>query len=156
MMSSGMSSQVSSGGVSGVTSMDAAGSADEEGAAAGSSGFFSGLFGGLLGGGAEDIVRGDIKCLERLTRSKRTRVPEDQTQTILSLNCFCQDGLSVTAACALLGSQLPRLPFSIMADQPAIPSQDDRARYEALKKELMQALPKKRVIDRQLVRAPVP
>jgi chromatin modification-related protein EAF6 len=36
-----------------------------------------------------------------------------------------------------------------MAD---VPSLDDKARYEALKKELLQALPKKRAIDKQLVR----
>jgi hypothetical protein len=33
-----------------------------------------------------------------------------------------------------------------------VPSLDDKARYEALKKELLQALPKKRAIDKQLVR----
>lgn len=33
------------------------------------------------------------------------------------------------------------------------PSLDDKARYEALKKELIQALPKKRAIDKQLVRS---
>jgi len=37
-----------------------------------------------------------------------------------------------------------------MADSAA-PTADDKARYEALKKELMQALPKKRAIDKQLV-----
>jgi len=31
-----------------------------------------------------------------------------------------------------------------------VPSLDDKARYEALKKELLQALPKKRAIDKQL------
>jgi len=36
--------------------------------------------------------------------------------------------------------------------EPALPSADDRSRYETLKKELMQALPKKRVNDKQLVR----
>ena len=40
-----------------------------------------------------------------------------------------------------------------MADAAsAVPTQDDKARYETLKKELMQALPKKRAIDKQLVR----
>ncbi|PPQ82581.1 hypothetical protein CVT26_012386, partial [Gymnopilus dilepis] len=38
-----------------------------------------------------------------------------------------------------------------MADAAsAVPTQDDKARYETLKKELMQALPKKRAIDKQL------
>lgn len=46
----------------------------------------------------------------------------------------------------------PCLPSTVMAEQTAAPAQDDRARYEAIKKELMQALPKKRVIDKQLVR----
>jgi hypothetical protein len=31
------------------------------------------------------------------------------------------------------------------------PSAEDRARYEAIRKELMQALPKKRAVDKQLV-----
>jgi len=35
-----------------------------------------------------------------------------------------------------------------MADAPTA---EDRSRYETLKKELMQALPKKRAIDKQLV-----
>jgi len=39
-----------------------------------------------------------------------------------------------------------------MAEAAGIPTADDRSRYETLKKELMQALPKKRVTDRQLVR----
>lgn len=32
------------------------------------------------------------------------------------------------------------------------PSAEDKARYEAIRKELIQALPKKRAIDKQLVR----
>jgi len=40
-----------------------------------------------------------------------------------------------------------------MADTaPAVPPTDDKAHYETLKKELLQALPKKRAIDKQLVR----
>ena len=41
-----------------------------------------------------------------------------------------------------------------MADAPpaAAPPTDDKAHYETLKKELLQALPKKRAIDKQLVR----
>jgi chromatin modification-related protein EAF6 len=31
------------------------------------------------------------------------------------------------------------------------PSAEDKARYEAIRKELMQALPKKRAVDKQLV-----
>ncbi|CAA7261481.1 unnamed protein product [Cyclocybe aegerita] len=37
-----------------------------------------------------------------------------------------------------------------MAEPAAVPTADDRSRYETLKKELMQALPKKRAIDKQL------
>jgi hypothetical protein len=33
------------------------------------------------------------------------------------------------------------------------PTAEDKARYDALKKELLQALPSKRAIDKQLVRA---
>jgi chromatin modification-related protein EAF6 len=33
-----------------------------------------------------------------------------------------------------------------------VPSTEDRSRYEAIKKELVSALPKKRAIDKQLVR----
>lgn len=32
------------------------------------------------------------------------------------------------------------------------PSAEDKARYEAIRKELIQALPKKRAVDKQLVR----
>lgn len=40
-----------------------------------------------------------------------------------------------------------------MADAaPAAAPTDDKAHYETLKKELLQALPKKRAIDKQLVR----
>ena len=40
-----------------------------------------------------------------------------------------------------------------MADTaPAAPPTDDKAHYDTLKKELLQALPKKRAIDKQLVR----
>jgi len=39
-----------------------------------------------------------------------------------------------------------------MADATGAPSAEDRARYETLRKELMQALPRKRVTDKQLVR----
>ena len=39
-----------------------------------------------------------------------------------------------------------------MADAAGAPSAEDRARYENLRKELMQALPRKRVTDKQLVR----
>ena len=38
----------------------------------------------------------------------------------------------------------------------ANPSADDKARYETLKTELMQALPKKRAIDKQLACFQVP
>ncbi|KIM43270.1 hypothetical protein M413DRAFT_26430 [Hebeloma cylindrosporum] len=37
-----------------------------------------------------------------------------------------------------------------MAEASAAPTADDRSRYETLKKEIMQALPKKRAIDKQL------
>jgi len=37
-----------------------------------------------------------------------------------------------------------------MSESAPVPSADDRSRYETLKKELMQALPKKRVNDKQL------
>lgn len=37
-----------------------------------------------------------------------------------------------------------------MTDTAAIPSAEDKTRYEALKKELIQALPRKRAIDKQL------
>jgi len=37
-----------------------------------------------------------------------------------------------------------------MAESSA-PTAEDRARYETLKKELMQALPRKRAVDKQLV-----
>ncbi len=40
---------------------------------------------------------------------------------------------------------------SVMAEQAAAPTADDRSKYETLKKELTQALPKKRAIDKQLV-----
>lgn len=33
------------------------------------------------------------------------------------------------------------------------PSAEDKARYESIRKELIQALPKKRAVDKQLVRA---
>ena len=55
MMSSGMSSQVSSGGPSGVTSIAASADMDAEGPV--SSGFCSLLEGGFPGGGAVDIMR---------------------------------------------------------------------------------------------------
>ncbi|KAF8967133.1 histone acetyltransferase subunit NuA4-domain-containing protein [Flammula alnicola] len=42
-----------------------------------------------------------------------------------------------------------------MAEQAAVPTADDRSRYETLKKELMQALPKKRAIDKQLAQIEV-
>jgi chromatin modification-related protein EAF6 len=32
------------------------------------------------------------------------------------------------------------------------PTPEDKARYEAIRKELLQALPKKRAVDKQLVR----
>ena len=38
-----------------------------------------------------------------------------------------------------------------MSESAPAPSADDRSRYETLKKELMQALPKKRINDKQLV-----
>lgn len=38
-----------------------------------------------------------------------------------------------------------------MAETSAAPTADDRSRYETLKKEIMQALPKKRAIDKSLV-----
>lgn len=38
-----------------------------------------------------------------------------------------------------------------MADVAPAPSADDKARYEALKNDLMKALPKKRKADKQLV-----
>ena len=38
-----------------------------------------------------------------------------------------------------------------MAEASAVPTADDRSRYETLKKEIMQALPKKRAIDKSLV-----
>jgi hypothetical protein len=37
----------------------------------------------------------------------------------------------------------------IMSNEP---TPEDKARYEAIRKELMQALPKKRAVDKQLVR----
>lgn len=40
---------------------------------------------------------------------------------------------------------------SVMAEQAAAPTADDRSKYETLKKELTQALPKKRATDKQLV-----
>ncbi|KDR82594.1 hypothetical protein GALMADRAFT_237988 [Galerina marginata CBS 339.88] len=42
-----------------------------------------------------------------------------------------------------------------MADPAAVPTAEDRVRYESLKKELMQALPKKRAIDKQLAQIEV-
>ena len=39
-----------------------------------------------------------------------------------------------------------------MSESAPAPSAEDRSRYETLKKELMQALPKKRINDKQLVR----
>ncbi|KAF8158206.1 histone acetyltransferase subunit NuA4-domain-containing protein [Crassisporium funariophilum] len=42
-----------------------------------------------------------------------------------------------------------------MAESATTPSADDRSRYETLKKELMQALPKKRAIDKQLAQIEV-
>ncbi|PPQ92849.1 hypothetical protein CVT25_004337 [Psilocybe cyanescens] len=42
-----------------------------------------------------------------------------------------------------------------MADPAGVPTADDRSRYETLKKELMQALPKKRAIDKQLAQIEV-
>ncbi|KAF8195545.1 histone acetyltransferase subunit NuA4-domain-containing protein [Pholiota molesta] len=42
-----------------------------------------------------------------------------------------------------------------MAEQGPLPAPDDRSRYETLKKELMQALPKKRAIDKQLAQIEV-
>lgn len=39
-----------------------------------------------------------------------------------------------------------------MSESAPAPSAEDRSRYETLKKELMQALPKKRTNDKQLVR----
>ena len=38
-----------------------------------------------------------------------------------------------------------------MSESAPAPSAEDRSRYETLKKELMQALPKKRINDKQLV-----
>jgi chromatin modification-related protein EAF6 len=38
-----------------------------------------------------------------------------------------------------------------MAEASTVPTADDRSRYETLKKEIMQALPKKRAIDKSLV-----
>lgn len=38
-----------------------------------------------------------------------------------------------------------------MSNETAAPTVEDKARYEALKKDLMQALPKKRAVDKQLV-----
>ncbi|TEB22757.1 NuA4-domain-containing protein [Coprinellus micaceus] len=37
-----------------------------------------------------------------------------------------------------------------MAESNAVPTADDRSQYESLRKELMQALPKKRLVDKQL------
>ncbi|KIK01908.1 hypothetical protein K443DRAFT_678048 [Laccaria amethystina LaAM-08-1] len=42
-----------------------------------------------------------------------------------------------------------------MADAAGAPSAEDRARYESLRKELMQALPRKRVTDKQLAQVEV-
>jgi len=42
-----------------------------------------------------------------------------------------------------------------MANEGPGPGADDKARYEALKKELMQALPKKRAVDKQLAQIEV-
>lgn len=42
--------------------------------------------------------------------------------------------------------------LSIMSADASGPSADDKARYEAAKKELVQAIGKKRLVDRQLVR----
>lgn len=39
-----------------------------------------------------------------------------------------------------------------MADANSAPTAEDRAQYENLRKEIMQALPKKRLVDKQLVR----
>jgi len=41
------------------------------------------------------------------------------------------------------------LPTTIMSNEPTL---EDKARYDAIRKELMQALPKKRAVDKQLVR----
>lgn len=113
-MSTGISSQVSSGGASGVKSIAPGPSPDVVGTD--ESSVFS-LFGGSSpGGGAEAIVT-DYK-----ENHERVRVP------------------------ALNNTKH----HSYMAD-PSAPSADDRARYEALKKELMQALPRKRAVDKQLV-----
>ncbi|KAF5309338.1 hypothetical protein D9611_014006 [Ephemerocybe angulata] len=38
----------------------------------------------------------------------------------------------------------------VMAEATAVPTAEDRTQYETLRKELMQALPKKRLVDRQL------
>jgi hypothetical protein len=43
-------------------------------------------------------------------------------------------------------------PHSMADAAPAAAPTDDKAHYETLKKELLQALPKKRAIDKQLVR----
>ena len=40
----------------------------------------------------------------------------------------------------------------VMAESNAVPTAEDRSQYESLRKELMQALPKKRLVDKQLVR----
>jgi len=39
-----------------------------------------------------------------------------------------------------------------MAEVNAAPTAEDRAQYENLRKEILQALPKKRLVDKQLVR----
>jgi hypothetical protein len=52
---------------------------------------------------------------------------------------------------ALIYTRLDFLGLSatIMSNEP---TPEDKARYEAIRKELMQALPKKRAVDKQLVR----
>lgn len=157
-MSSGMSSHVSSGGTSGVTSMAAAASAGAEASWAADSGCFSGLGGGVLGGGAEDIE----EAVHEMVDAYRTRVPGDDLLDQISATCPLipppnhDPEMKLKGVKKVTPADRSRPPFpsiSPMAEQGPLPAADDRSRYETLKKELMQALPKKRAIDKQLVRA---
>ena len=92
-MSSGMSSQVSSGGRAGVVSIVTSCAPDEAEAEEGPSLGFSGLSVGGLGGGAEDMVRagGEVgwgRCARR-SRLSRMRVRVAVTDGHASVSHVC-------------------------------------------------------------------
>lgn len=134
-----MSSHVSSGGWSGVVSIAASSALGADVEAAESGALSALLAGGCAGGCEEDMVRVSERAVEGQGTSEEQR-----------------DASSSYVSAWLLIHCLPPVrhqPF--LPPRPAaMADADDQARYEAAKKDLIQALAKKRAIDKELVRPP--